>query len=83
MKLAIKSSTAMTKLLLSALALSVSVTASASDESTQAATPAAQKESGGLLKDFDTLGGNDVLLDKARALTGLRASRSTKFADQA
>lgn len=25
-------------------------------------------KSGGLLKDFDTLGGNDVLLDKARAL---------------
>lgn len=68
MKLAIKTSAAMTKLLLSAVALSVSVAASASDETTQASTPAAQKESGGLLKDFDTLGGNDVLLDKARAL---------------
>lgn len=59
----------LTKLVLSALALTVSISASAADEAApQAAAPAAPAEGGGLLKDFDTLGGNDVLLDKARAL---------------
>lgn len=54
------------KLILSAAVLTASVTAFAADETS---APAAKPtESGGLMKDFDSLGGNDVLLDKARAL---------------
>ncbi len=56
----------------SALAVAVVATSAstfAAGTSETAATDAAQtKKSSGLLKDFDTLGGNDVLLDKARAL---------------
>lgn len=40
----------------------------AAETTAETAAPAASGTNGGLLKDFDTLGGNDVLLDKARAL---------------
>lgn len=52
--------------LLAAVALATVATSSAfAAEGTAAET---EKTNSGLLKDFDTLGGNDVLLDKARAL---------------
>lgn len=58
----------LTKLVLSAILIATSLSVEAADEASNAAPQAAQANSGGLLKDFDTLGGNDVLLDKARAL---------------
>lgn len=55
------------KLILASFLIAASVHAYAADTSTDT-NAQASKANGGLLKDFDTLGGNDVLLDKAREL---------------
>jgi outer membrane immunogenic protein len=64
----------LTKLVVTLILTATSFSAAqAADETAAASAPQAAPQatpatSGGLLKDFDTLGGNDVLLDKARAL---------------
>lgn len=46
----------------------IALLASSSAFAADASADASKKSNSGLLKDFDTLGGNDVLLDKAREL---------------
>ena len=66
----LRSSFVIAALLVSSLVSSlISSLAFAQGETASSATAVpAPAKSGGLLQDFDTLGGNDVLLDKAREL---------------